>query len=354
MFENITYSVIMERLLSRVPSGVDKREGSVIYDALAPAATEITIFYQSLDYILTETFADSASRLNLIKRGAERGISPFDATAAVIEGIFTPGSIDILGRRFSVAGIVFTATEMVESGKYELRCDATGVVGNISSGALVPLDYVAGLSSATISQLLIPGAEEEDTEHFRQRYFGSLQAQAFGGNITDYQFKTNSLDGVGGTKVFPAWNGGGTVRLVIVDSQYGKPSVTLIENVQEAIDPIPDNGDGLGYAPIGHIVTVAGVEEVGIDVTTTIAYMPGQSYETAKEAIWSALDGYYGELRREWEQYDQIIVRISQIESRLLDVSAVMDIQSTAINGIASNFALSPEEIPRRGLFNGE
>ena len=41
MFEVITYEKIMERMLARIPNNLDKREGSVIWDALAPAAMEL-------------------------------------------------------------------------------------------------------------------------------------------------------------------------------------------------------------------------------------------------------------------------------------------------------------------------
>lgn len=41
MYENITYEVILNRMLDRVPDYMDKREGSVIYDAMAPAAVEM-------------------------------------------------------------------------------------------------------------------------------------------------------------------------------------------------------------------------------------------------------------------------------------------------------------------------
>ena len=40
MFEEKTYEKIMQDKLNRVPSDVDKREGSVVYDALAPNAME--------------------------------------------------------------------------------------------------------------------------------------------------------------------------------------------------------------------------------------------------------------------------------------------------------------------------
>ena len=38
MYEDRTYENILQEMLDRVTEDVDKREGSVIYDALAPAA----------------------------------------------------------------------------------------------------------------------------------------------------------------------------------------------------------------------------------------------------------------------------------------------------------------------------
>ena len=41
MYEEMTFEAILERMLNRIPDSLDKREGSVIYDAIAPAALEI-------------------------------------------------------------------------------------------------------------------------------------------------------------------------------------------------------------------------------------------------------------------------------------------------------------------------
>jgi uncharacterized phage protein gp47/JayE len=73
-YEDITYEVILQRMLDRVPNNMDKREGSIIYDALAPAAVELQLMYIELDTILQETFADTAQRDYLVRRAIERGI----------------------------------------------------------------------------------------------------------------------------------------------------------------------------------------------------------------------------------------------------------------------------------------
>lgn len=71
---------------------------------------------------------------------------------------------------------------------------------------MIPIEYVEGLETCFVSALLIPGEDEEDTELFRQRYFNSLNLQAFGGNKADYLEKVNKVPGVGGVKVYRAWN----------------------------------------------------------------------------------------------------------------------------------------------------
>ena len=56
MYEQMEYRYILSRMLERVPDIMDKREGSVIYDALAPAAAELANMYIELDSVLNQTF----------------------------------------------------------------------------------------------------------------------------------------------------------------------------------------------------------------------------------------------------------------------------------------------------------
>ncbi len=100
MYEYMTFEVILQRMLDKVPNTVDKREGSVIYDALAPAALELALAYIEADVILNETFADTASRQYLTKRAAERGIIPEAAIKAILKGEF---SMNVpIGSRYSL------------------------------------------------------------------------------------------------------------------------------------------------------------------------------------------------------------------------------------------------------------
>lgn len=349
MYEDITYDVILARMLSRIPSTMDKREGSVIYDALAPAAAELQIMYIELDNILNETFGDTAPRAYLIRRAAERGITPYPASAAVIQAVSVPSTVEIpIGNRFSIGDYNYFVTEKVSAGVYKMECETAGTDGNDISGAVIPIDYVDGLESITATALLIPGEDEEDTEDFRKRYLSSTEAKAYGGNRTDYIEKTNSISGVGSTKVTRAWNGGGTVKLTILDAQYGKASNDLIARVQNIIDP-DSSGDGLGVAPIDHQVTVDTVTEVTINIETSITFAEGYTFDSQKQLIKDAINDYLYELRKEWADNDTLTVRISKIDNKILSVTGVIDVTGTELNGEASNAELTEFQIPKLG-----
>lgn len=348
MYENITYEDILQRMLDRVPDDMDKREGSIIYDALAPAAAEMQNMYIQLDTVLNETFADSQSRDYLIRRCGERGIQVEEATYAIRQGEF---NMDVpVGARFSLKELNYKAVEKIDDGIYKLQCETPGYGGNVDSGSMVPIDYIEGLETAVLTDVLVPGEDEEDTEHLRKRYYASLNAQAFGGNITDYKEKVNALDGVGGVKVYPVWNGGGTVKLVIIDSTYARPSNTLVEAVQEAIDPVGSQGKGAGIAPIGHIVTVTDCKEIAVNINIDIVMQEGWNWESLEPYVNGAIDGYFRELAASWADEEALIVRISQIETRLLDLAGVLDISGTTLNGAAQNLVLSADNIPIRGV----
>ena len=72
----------------RVSDDLDKREGSIIYDALAPAAWEMASIYRLLFSAYDEAFISTATGVSLDRRVEEMGITRRDATKAVCKGEF--------------------------------------------------------------------------------------------------------------------------------------------------------------------------------------------------------------------------------------------------------------------------
>ena len=349
MYEAKTYEAILQEKIARVASSLDKREGSIIFDALAPNSIESAMIYVALDTILSETFADTASRDYLILRCAERGIRPLPATAAVGIGVF---SMDIpTGTRFSCDKYNWVVTEKIESLKYSLTCETAGADPNGYTGQLIPIEYIEGLASAELTEIAIHGEDEEATETLRLRYLNSFDGQSYGFNRRQYIEVTEALPGVGGCKPYRAWDGPGTVKLVITGSDHQPPSSTLLSAVQTAIDPTVNGGDGMGLAPIDHEVTVVGADGTAVNLSTTLTFASGWNLTECLPYIENALDAYYLELNSTWSRETALIVRVSQIESRLLALAGIVDISGTTINGQAGNLTLDKDAVAVRGTF---
>lgn len=349
MYEEKTYESLLQEKLSRIAEALDTREGSIIYTAMAPNSFESAMIYATLDTILSETFADTASRSYLILRCAERGIEPLPASCAVGFGEFNM-SVPI-GSRFSCGEYNWTATEKIADGQFKLTCETAGADPGNYTGTLIPIDYIDGLKTAELTQILINGEDEEATESLRARYLDSFKNQSYGFNKSQYIAVTEALPGVGSCKPVRAWNGPGTVKLIITDSTYKPPSEELLNTVQTVLDPTQNSGAGDGLAPIDHEVTVVGARGTQIGVTTTLAYAPGWSLEECLPYIEKALDDYYFDLNSTWGQENGLLVRISQIESRLLALPGIADISGTLINGSAKNAILDADAVAIRGEF---
>lgn len=395
MYENTTYESILERMLARVPDKFDKREGSVIWDTHSPTAIELQILYLELDVILKEAYGDSASREFLILRCRERGIYPYEATKAVLKGVFVPADIDVSGQRFNIGDINYVVTGKIADGEYRVECETAGKIGNQFFGPMIPIEYIKGLQSAELTEILIPGEDEEETEDLRQRYFDSFNESAFGGNRADYLEKTNAIPGVGRTKVTRVWNAdispadmipkesvetwyngiketltgevrcwldavfhaakqkklttGGTVLLTIINSEFGVASDALVQTVQTTIDPDMNAGEGYGLAPIGHVVKVESAVAKEINISTDLIFEPGYGWDNLQGSIEKAVSDYLLELRKTWADSSGLVIRVSQIDNRILSVPGIVDIQNTLINGAGNNLILDKYEIPMLG-----
>lgn len=399
LFEAKTYENLLESAMARISPTFDKREGSMIYNGVAPSMAELAQLYIGLDFVFSATYIATAPREYLIERAKDRGLSPKAASSAVFRAEF---NIEIpVGSRFSCEDLNFVVTERMtgddtQTGlSYKVTCETAGSAANNCVGDIIPIEYIAGLTSAKLVELLVPGDDEEETEVFRQRILDAVQSQAFGGNQADYKAKVLGIDGVAAVKVHPVWNAdtppsglipsaavktwydntintitdikakawltsvytaalnkkltvGGAVKLVIMAANNTAPSDELIDIVQTVIDPTQNAGDGMGLAPIGHVVKVEGVTPTTIAVSTHLTFTAGYTWDDAKDAVNATVCNYFNEMAEYWEKGGTLIVRISQIESRILsECSAyVLDIESTKLNDDIKNITLGEDSIP--------
>jgi uncharacterized phage protein gp47/JayE len=347
MYESKDFQSILQLMLDTVPADVDRRQGSIIYDTLAIVAAQLALVYPDLDARLNQTFADAAIGDFLRRRAAEFGVVPLAASVATRKGRFYNSSnaaIDVpVGSRFSLGALTYVVTGKIATGQFELQCETVGTVGNRDFGVMLPIDYIDGLARAELADVLVPGEDDEETEAFRQRFCREVRSPATSGNKSHYVKWAGEVPGVGGAQVIPLWNGAGTVKVVIIDSNKQPASSELVQDVQAYIDPA--QGQGEGQAPIGASVTVVAAEAVNVDVTAAVVLDGSRTMEQVLASFSDAMTSYLSGIAFSADPS----VKFAQVGSILLGTSGVQDWSSLTINGGTSNVVVAPGSVAVRG-----
>ena len=377
-----TYDSILQDALSRIPDTIDKREGSIIRDAISPACYELAIWYAKLAELLDNSFIKTAYGEWLDAKVVEGGLTRRQATYAIKRGTFLDSlgnPVDVpIGTRFSTIGMdtilnysivsAYTDSESDEvvAGDYNLQCETAGTVGNSYVGQLQPIEFVARLANATISTLITPGTDTESDDSLRERFLSQVGKNAFGGNVTQYKQWIMEYTGVGAVQIYPIWAGGGTVKVSILDVDYNKCSDEFCDQLKQYLDPENhDNPDteqhGLGIAPIGHKVTVSTPNELAINISATITCLPGYNVAQLKHDIEQKINEYFLRMRQEWDVGDTwnkytSIVYVGRISYNILEVTGVSSAYDITLNGDVKDITLlqtaEVQQIPVLGELN--
>ena len=83
-----TYEELLQRCLDRIPSTLDKRQGSVIYNALAPCCAELEQLWIKLASTYDLVFVDTAVGEALDALVKQNGMTRKEATHALRKGEF--------------------------------------------------------------------------------------------------------------------------------------------------------------------------------------------------------------------------------------------------------------------------
>lgn len=246
-YESMTYENILERMMQRVTTSypnLDTREGSIIFNALAPAAMELAIAYVELDNVLAESFVETASREYLYLACDEMGMdtSIFEAHAGKFKGEF---DVEVpIGSRWNCDLYNYTVDELIEQDtstnyyEYSMTCETLGAEPNSVTGSLTAItDLPTGLTHAELTACLVEGEDEYTDEEIKTAYYEFINATASDGNVGQYERWCAEYEGIGNYKVLPLWAGNNTVKVSILSASNKAASSTLIDEFQEYLDP---------------------------------------------------------------------------------------------------------------------
>lgn len=349
-FSGMTQQAIFAGDLAQVPDSYDKRSDSLIYTSLGPHAYSLSDFYFALNTIQQQGNIETAQGTALDNIVKLAGITRKQATAAVRLGIF---NIAVpIGARFSTIdnalNYVVTAAVDGEPTQFQLTCETAGTVGNDYTGAILPITNVTGLTSALLTDILVPGQDTETDESLRARAIEQLTSSPFGGNIADYKAKILAIDGVGAVQVYPTWNGGGTVLCSILGADYAPASEELVQTVQNTIDPPPNQGLGYGTAPIGANVTITTATALTVNVSASLTLESGYEIGQVQAPVETAIQGYFTQIAQDWgtpvsgqPTGYSLSVYVSRVIAAILTVTGVVNATNVQLNGTANDITLT-------------
>lgn len=220
-----------------------------------------------------------------------------------------------------------------------------GRAGNVAAGAIeLVLNPPQGVAAVANAEPLSGGADVESDELYRKRILKRKTQPRGGGNITDYEAWCLDYPPVGYVTVEPVWDGPGTVRVTVTDQDNNPVSATVVDGLQDELDPIPEQGHG--KAPIGHTVTVETPALKAIVVSAT-----GMEFDDGY-----SLDGDNGTtpLRSDIEQslseYIDALppgadVVYNRVVSAILNVAGVYDVGTLTLNGAGTDVTVAALEV---------
>ena len=346
-FSDKTFANFLKTMLGNVPGDVDKREESLINTALGPAGYALEDAYIDLEQMQAGAHVQTAVGSDLDACAADMGLSRKSAAAAVRLGVFDVAVP--LGARFSTneaSAVSFTVTAV--SPEYQLTCETSGAVGNNYTGDLTAITYVDGLTTAQVTDILVPGEDEEGDDSLRSRCIDHLNSTPFGGNVASYRESVGTIDGVGRVQIYPTWDGGGTVKLSITGADGMPAGSELINTVQTAVDPTQNSGQGYGLAPIGAQVTVTAPIAASVNVSATVTVANGYTLAQLTESIQSAIGLYIKTVRDSWAvsitagatDYASVIYR-ARVMTAILSVTGVVNVTDLLLNDLDADVQLT-------------
>lgn len=209
------------------------------------AAAEVQALEMQADWILDQSFPQTAQGVYLDRHGAMRGMKRIPATRAagtVRFSVVTPPIVDIAIQAGTVCmtaeEVRFQTTEETTLKAGTLYADAAaealepGARGNATPGAVRFLTVCPmAVTAVTNPNAFTGGADAEDDEAFRARILQSYQRLPNGANAAWYEETAMNWPGVTAARAVGRARGLGTVD-VYVAGENGLPSQDLLEGLQ--------------------------------------------------------------------------------------------------------------------------
>ena len=340
-----TFNDILERLTNAIKTKETLIEGFFTMTNLRAVAQEFNIAYAYIKYVEGNYALSSATDAFLDMRASDYGITRKSATfatgRAVIkgsDGVTIPAGTILTGAgRYSVIN-----TSRIIGGQAIVEIEAleAGAAGNVQAGAINKLETeINGVQSVINEMPLSGGSDLETDDELRSRVYQKIRNPITSGNANHYKIWASSVDGVGKVKVFPLWNGAGTVKVSILGGDNRKATSELVQKVQAYIDPV--SRTGAGQAPVGALVTVSTATEKAVNISATLTLSSAVTADEVRRNVRRVIYNYIAALAYS----ETTTLSMAQVGHLIMSVVGVLDYSDLKINGKTDTLEIGAEEI---------
>lgn len=343
MFEMETKKNILERLkqyyTETAGDKVNLVEGGFAWDTLAANSKEFEKAYAEMALIIEASFPQTSWGDWLTKKAEEHGIIRQEATnsSVILTVTGQAGTTVQEGSLFSTndgKNFITVETKRIEStGTVDIKAQSqdVGVSCNVDAETIVKIPMsIYGVSSVINKSAAYDGFDEETDEELLERLLFKVRQPATSGNKNHYIIWATNVEGVGGVKVLPLWNGNGTVKVIITNAENEIASEDLIAKVQNYIDE---------QRPIGATVTVVSPKPLNIDIGLKVTEGSGNPNE-----IKNVVNDFFKTtaFEREYVSYAQV----GKVILEKATTTGVQDYSNLTLNNKTENIALADDQFP--------
>lgn len=330
--------------MSRAPDGIDLRQGSIFYDAVAGIAFKIAKYYADLEQVFEMVFLVTATGDYLTLKAEEYAVYR-QAAATAKYRIKYDGELPELGTRFFCSGQYFVLAQDDALGIY-IEAEKAGTEANdIPAGtSVVPTDTQRSLTACSIVEELEPGADDRGRREppkactGENRWTGRKWKPAALQNVVREHLRRrpcahcSPLGGREHGQRRSHWHG-------------GRPaSEAVVQRVQEYIDP-GGTGLGEGRANIGAHFTATSATAKRVNISFSVTLAKGGDLASVRSAAQTALKAQIKSINLTTDDSETPTLRISTVGNTIYSLLGVLDYANLRFNGQTANVEAGKEEV---------
>lgn len=359
MYETETVEAVKNRILSRLETDLDTREGSQTNDEISGIAEEICETYHALDALLPAFYVDEGSGPYIDKQAALMGIYRKPGAQATCQ-LTVQGTVGAkIPERtpfYTKSGLEYLLVQDLivsesDTAVGTLVAERPGTAYNIGAGEIAStLKNHPGIIGYR-NEAASGGLNPETDEALLARYHARLRQPATSGNVYHYQAWAMEADGVGAARVFAKHAGPGTVRVVLLDGDMTPAQPEAVKAARSIIEV---------SRPIGPTVTVEAAVPLQVAVTAVCTVDGSTTKSAVGKTFRTVLTDYLRQLTAE-AFADHIdcdleepgekgyTILYNRVAFLLLSIPGVVDYTSLTINQGTLSLSVAADQAPVLG-----